>query len=167
MSCCFASAMIFSKKLQIDALRGRIRRKAEDQHLRLGRELADRALELVEEIHARRHAHRADVGAGDDRAVDVDRVRRVGHQHRVAALEAGEHQVREALLRADGDDRLGVRVELDAVAALVPVADRLAQARDALRHRVAVRVGPLRSLRPACRRCASASARRGCPSTGR
>ena len=157
----------FLEELQIDALRGRIRREAEDQHLRLGRELADRALELGEEVDARRHAHRADVGAGDDRAVDVDRVRGIGHQHRVAALEAGEHQVREAFLRADGDDRLGVRVELDAVAALVPVADRLAQARDALRDRVAVRVRCAARLRPACRRCASASARRGCPSTGR
>ena len=93
-----------------------------------------------------RHRHVADVGAGDHRAVDVDRVARVRHQHRVAAAERGEREVRDAFLRADRDDRLGVGVELDAVAALVPVADRAAQPRDALRHRVAVRVGPLHRL---------------------
>ena len=146
MSCWRASAMIFSKKLEIDALRRRVGRKPEHQHARLGRELADRALELGEEVHPRRHAHRADVGARDDRAVDVDRVRRIGHEHRVAALEAREHQVREPFLRADGDDRLRVRVELDCVAAAVPLADRLAQARDSFRHRIAVRVDALRGL---------------------
>ena len=138
--------MTFSKKSSSTHFAVGIRREAEDQHLRLGDQLADRALGLVEEIHARRHAHRADVGAGDDRAVDVDRVARVGHQHRVAAVERREHQVREAFLRADGDDRLAVHVEVDVVAALVPLADRAAQARDALRDRVAVRVLALRHL---------------------
>ncbi len=134
------------EELEVDALRGRIAGEAEDHHLRLRERLADRALELGEEVHARRHAHRADVGAGDDRAVDVDRIARVGHQHRVAALERGEHQVREAFLRADRDDRLAVGVDLDLVAALVPVGDRATQTRDALGHRVAVGVGPLRGF---------------------
>ena len=49
-----------------------------------------------------------------------------------------EHEVREALLRADHRDRLGVGIELDAVAALVPLADRGAQVGDAARRRVAV-----------------------------
>jgi hypothetical protein len=64
----------------------------------------------------------------------------------VAALQAGEHQVREAFLRADGDDRLGVRVQLDAVAAPVPVADGLSQPGNPARDRVAVRVLALRRL---------------------
>jgi hypothetical protein len=118
----------------------RIAREAEDHHLRLRRALADGALQLLEEVDIRRHAHRADVGAGDDGAVDVDRVRGIRHQHRIAAVQRGEHQVGEAFLRADGHHRLGFRVEIDVVAALVPVADRLAQARNALRHRIAVRV---------------------------
>jgi hypothetical protein len=54
--------------------------------------------------------------------------------------------VREAFLGADGDDRLGLGVDVDAVAALVPVADRAAQARDALGDRVAVGVLALRGL---------------------
>ena len=140
----FCQRNYFLEKRQVDALRGRIRRKAEDQHFRLGGELADRALELGEEVHPRRHAHRADVGAGDDRAVDVDRVRRVGHQHRVAAVQGRQHQVREALLGADGDDGLAVRVERNAVAPLVPVADRPAQPRDAFRHGIPVGILPLR-----------------------
>jgi hypothetical protein len=82
-----------------------------------------------------------DVAAGDHRAVDVDRIAGVGHQHRVAAAERGERKVRDPFLRADGDDRLRLRIELDAVAPLIPVADRAAQPRDAARHRIAVRVG--------------------------
>ena len=131
---------------QLDALRRRIRRKIDDEHLRLREAHLDRVLELGEEVDVRRHRHLADVGAGDDRAVDVDRIARVRHQHRVAAAERGEREVRDPFLRADRDDRLGLRIELDAPAPLVPVADRAAQARDALRHRVAVRVGPLHGL---------------------
>ena len=134
------------EELQLDAPRRGIAREPEDHHLRLREGFADRAFELLEEIHPRGHAHRTDVRAGDDGAVDVDRIARVGHQHRVAPLQRREHQVREALLRADGDDRLGVRVEQYAVAPLVPAADRAAQARNALGDRVAVRVLALRRL---------------------
>jgi hypothetical protein len=54
--------------------------------------------------------------------------------------------MRETFLRADGDDRLGVGIELDRVAAAVPLADRLSQPRDAARDRVAMRVDSLRRL---------------------
>src|SRR4029079_15998198 len=68
---------------------------------------------------------------------------RVGPEHRAAAAERGERQMRDPLLRPDGDDRFRVRIELDAPPALVPVADRAAQPRNALRYRVAVRVRAL------------------------
>jgi hypothetical protein len=47
--------------------------------------------------------------------------------------------VGQAFLGADGDDGFGIRIELDRIAALVPVTDRLAQARNALGHGIAVR----------------------------
>ncbi len=143
MSWVLARAIDPLEEIQLDASCGRVRRKADHQHLRLGNQFADRALQLLEEIHVRRHAHRTDVGAGDDRTVDVDRVAGIGHEHGVAAVQACEHQVREPLLGAYGDDRLGVRIEFDAVAPPVPGADRAAQPRDALGHRVAVRVAAL------------------------
>jgi hypothetical protein len=105
-----------------------------------------RFFQLGEEIDARHQRHRADVGAGDHRAVDVDRVARVGHEHGVAAVQRGQHQVGQALLGADGDDGFRVRVDIDGVAVLVPLADGPAQARNALAGRVAVGVGPLRDL---------------------
>ena len=134
------------EEIELHALRCRIRRKAEDDHLRLRVAQADRALELGEEIDARHQRHRADVGAGDHRAPDVDRVARVGHQHRVAALQRGEHQVGKAFLGADGDDRLAVGIDVDLVAVAVPMRDRTSQARDALGRGVAVGFGPLRDL---------------------
>ena len=132
------------EEIELDALRGRVRREAEDDHLRLRVAAANRLLELGKKVDARRHRHRADVGTGDHRTPDVDRVARVGHQHRVAAVECRKHQVREAFLRADRDDRFVVGVDVDGVAVAVPMRDRAAQARNALRRRVAVGVGPLR-----------------------
>ncbi|MDC4225747.1 MAG: hypothetical protein MPW15_16225 [Candidatus Manganitrophus sp.] len=52
----------------------------------------------------------------------------------------------EAFLRADGDDGLAVGIQVHVVAALVPGADGPAQARDALRDRIAVRVAAARGL---------------------
>src|ERR1700679_3583832 len=46
--------------------------------------------------------------------------------------------MRDALFGADGDDGLGVGIEFDAVAALVPIADGLTQARNAFGERVAM-----------------------------
>ena len=134
------------EELQFDTTRGRIRRKAEDHHLRLRRAFLDATLKFLEEIDIRRHAYRADVRPGDDRAIDVDRVRGVRHQYRVATIQRRQHQVRQTFLGADGDDGLTLRVETDVIAALVPVADRLAESRDALGDRVAVRVFAQRRL---------------------
>ncbi len=146
MPYCLASVNHALEEIELDTLRGRIARKAEDHHSRLRQRLADRALELGEEVHAAVHAHRADVGAGDDRAIDVNRIARVWHQHGVTAIERGEHQVRQSFLRADRDDRLGVRIELDTVSLLVPGRDRAPQPRNAFRYRIAVRVLALHRL---------------------
>jgi hypothetical protein len=54
--------------------------------------------------------------------------------------------VGDALFGADGDDGLGLGIEVDVVAALVPVADGLAQAGQAAGERVAVGRGLLRGL---------------------
>ncbi len=128
---------------QLDTLRGRIGREIDDEHPRLGEGELDRLLELGEEIDIGRQRHVTNIGAGDHRPVDVDRIARVRHQHRVAATERGERQMRNPFLGADGDDRLGFGIELDAPAALVPLADRAPQARNAARHGVAVRVRSL------------------------
>ena len=131
---------------QFHALGGRVARKVDDQHLRFRIGVADRALQRLEEIHTRMHRHVADIGAGDDRPVDVYRVTRIRHQHDVAGVQRRERKVGDAFLGADGDDRLGVGIEFDVVACLVPVADRAPQPRYALRHRVAVRVRTLHGL---------------------
>ncbi len=81
--------------------------------------------------------------SNDHRAVDVDRVTRVRHQHDIALVERGHAEVRNAFLGADGDDGLGGRVELNAIALRVPVGDGLAQAGNAFRKRVAMRLRPL------------------------
>ena len=84
--------------------------------------------------------------SGDDGAEDVDGVAGIGHGDGVARVEHGEAEVGDALLGADGDDGLGLGVEVDVVAALVPVADGLAQAGQAAGERVAMGGGLLRGL---------------------
>ncbi|MNN32484.1 hypothetical protein D3C81_1462060 [compost metagenome] len=76
----------------------------------------------------------------------MDRIAGIGHQYRVAAIQRGQHQVRQAFLGADGDDGLGIRIDLDVIALAVPVRDRAPQPRDALGRGIAVRVGPLRRI---------------------
>ena len=90
--------------------------------------------------------HADDVGAGDDRAVDVDGVAGVGDDDGVARVEDGEAEVGDALLGADGDDGLGVGIEIDVVAGLVPVGDGAAQAGQAAGDGIAMGGGLLRGL---------------------
>ncbi len=92
------------------------------------------------------HRHMADIRPGDHETVGVDRIGRVGHQDRVAGTGGGQRQVGQALLGTQGDDRLGGRVQVHIVAALVPVTDSLAQARDALGLGVAVGIAAARGF---------------------
>ncbi len=85
----------------------------------------------------------ADIRAGDGEAVGVNRIGGIRHQHGITGTDGGQRQVRQALLGTDGDDGVALRVEVHVVAPLVPVTDRLAQARDAARQRVAVGVTAL------------------------
>ncbi|MOA15580.1 hypothetical protein D3C78_1357450 [compost metagenome] len=134
------------EEVQFHALGGGVGRETEDHHLRLGDRLADGPLEFVEEVHTRHQRHRTHLGTGNHRPVDMDRVAGVGHQHRVALVEGGQHQVCQAFLRADGDDGFAFRVDVDLVAFLVPVGDSPTQARDATGGGVAVGVFTLGDL---------------------
>ncbi len=111
--------------------------------------------------------HLADVGAGEERAPDVDRVRRRRHERGVAGLQQHPHQVAEALLGPDGGDDLAVGVERDAEAAQVEVGHRLAQLRDAPAGRVAVVAGVVRGLGQLLHRDGRRRAGPGCRSRGR
>ncbi len=133
----------FLEERQLDTLCRRVGRKVDDEHLRLRKAHLDRMLELGEEVHVGRELHLADVRACDHRAVDMNWIARVRHQHRVAATERGEREMCDAFLRADGDDRLRLGIELDVPATAVPLADGAAQARNAARDRVSVCVRTL------------------------
>jgi hypothetical protein len=88
----------------------------------------------------------ADIRARNGKAVGMDRIGRVRHQHGITGPHGSERQVRQALLGANGDDGMLLRIEFDLVAAPVPVTDRLAQARNTARQRVAVGIAALSGL---------------------
>src|SRR3989338_2992949 len=134
------------EEIQLHALGGGVGRKAQDHHLRLGNGFADGPFQFGEEIHARYQGHRTHLGAGDHRAIDVDGVAGVGHQHGIAMIQGGEHQVRQAFLGAYGDYGFAFRVDLHLVAIGVPARDGPAQAWDAAGGGVAVGVFALCDL---------------------
>ena len=141
--------MIFLEKRQFDALRHRNRRKIDDQHFRLRAQAhADRVLEFREKIDVGRELHLPDVGPGDNRPVNMDRIAWIRDRARVHRCPSvAELEMRYAFFRADGNDGfIGIRIEVHTVATLVPLADRASQTRNATRNRVAVGIGSLHRL---------------------
>jgi hypothetical protein len=128
------------EEIQLDALRRRVPRKVQDQHLRLGPGVLNGALQLLEEVHVRRQTHVTHVRAGDDESIGMDRIGRIRHQDRIPCPHGRKRQVGKTLLRADGDDRLAVRIQMDVEAIAIPMTDGAAQPRDPARDRVAVSV---------------------------
>ena len=122
--------------------------EGDDEHAGLGPAHVPRRLQVGEEVAGvvllhpgvgqAAHRHLAQVRAGEQRPVDVDRVARAGDDGGVAVLQQHPHEVAEALLGADGVRDLELGVELDTPPALVERGDGLAQLGQAPRHRVAV-----------------------------
>ena len=96
------------------------------------------AQHLVEEFLAVANRHALHLRAGNHATVLMDRIGRRRREHDIALIEHREREMRDTFLGADRDDRLGVGIEFDAVAALVPVADRQPELIDAARNRVAM-----------------------------
>ncbi len=127
---------------EVDHARRRVVGERDDEHTRARTRVCERIREPVVEIvvapaeldldHAR---------SCEDGREEVDRVRRRGHDRRVARLNEHPHQMREPFLGADRGDRLRLGIELDAEPVPVEVADRLAQLRDAAAGGVPVVVG--------------------------
>ena len=104
---------------QVDARGGGVVRERQHDHPGPGPGVLPGLQQVGEEVLVRPERDAAHVGAGEQGGVDVDRVRRGGHQGRVARAEQHPHQVGQALLGPDDVDDLGVGVELDAELALV------------------------------------------------
>ena len=73
----------------------------------------------------------ADVRAGNDRAVNVNRIAGVGNHDDIALIEGRQTEVRDAFLRAYGDDGFRIRVKAHAIAGVVPLRNGAAQPGDA------------------------------------
>ena len=92
-------------------------------------------LGYVEQLQAKL----AEIGAGEERPVDVDRIAGTGDDRRVVVTEQHPHQVAEALLGADRVDHRAISVGiLHAIRQTVVVGVRVARVRGR-RHRVARR----------------------------
>ena len=87
-----------------------------------------------------------DLCTRDHCTVNMDRIAWVRDQNRIATIESGEHQVRQAFFGADGNDGFRIGIELNVEAALVPIGDGFAQPWNTFGHRVAMGVWPFGGL---------------------
>ena len=154
-------------EVEVDARGRRVVRERQHDHARARPRVFPRLEQVVEEVLLGPEAHVAHLGTGEDRAPDVDRVRRAGHERGVARTEQHPHEVGEALLGADGAAHLRLGVEVDAELAPVEVGDRQAQLRDAAAGRVAVVARVAHRLDELVDGDVGRRARRGCRSRGR
>ena len=128
-------------EIEIDDLRRRVRREVQDQRGRRRHRVAHRPVQLAEIIVRRRQRQMANRGAGDDEGVAVDRVGRVRRDNHVTRRDDGLGQIDEALLGAEVDHDLPLRIDCHVVAPLVVGGDRPAQPGNAARGRIAVGPG--------------------------
>ncbi len=75
------------EKVELDDLRRRIVRKADDQHLRLGQVCANRLFEMAEELFTGRQRNAAQIAAGEHHGILMNRISRAGTEHHVARID--------------------------------------------------------------------------------
>ncbi len=118
------------EKVEFHTLCGGIGREAKDHHFWLGVALTNGAFQLIEEVDTCHQRHRAYLRSGNHRTVDMNRIARVRYQHGITMIQRRQHQVRQSLFGADGDNRLGFGIDLHLVTIGVPARDRPAQTRN-------------------------------------
>ena len=111
------------EKIEVHALRRRITREIEQQHLRARPGISDRIIQFVKKVDVRTYRNMADIRTCDYKAVGMNGVSRIRYQYGITTLNGGHGEVGQSLLRADRDDGLGFGIEFDAVALSIPGAD--------------------------------------------
>lgn len=133
---------------EVDALGGGVGGEVENEDLRTGLHARKLVLKAGEKLVRRGvgDGNALDARACNDGAEDVDRIAGIGDRDGVGVVEHGEAEVGDALFGADGNNGLGLGVDVDVVASLVPVGDGTAKARDSAREGVAMGLGLLGRL---------------------
>src|SRR5690349_17390819 len=103
----------FGVEVETRHLRRWVAGKVDDDGKRLGDRVADRTVQGFQEIRVSPEGDRANRGARNHEAKGMDRIARVGSEDDVAGAGDGLSQIGEALLRAQGHDRLLLRVDFD------------------------------------------------------
>ena len=126
---------------ELHALRGRVGRKVQDQQS--GSRLHARQIVLQPFEHrlcgAAVHRNALHLRACDHRPKNVDGIAGIRHRNCIFVIEHSKAEVRNAFLRADRNDRLGLGIEVHVISRLVPVADGSPEPRNTAGQRVAMR----------------------------
>ena len=133
----------FLEKLQLHTLGSGVAREIQHQHFGLGPGIFNRLFQLTEKIDIGGQGYMADVCPGDNKAVGMNRVRRIRHQHCITGTNRGQGQMCQPLFRANGNNGLGFRVQFHLETVFVPITDSTSQTRNTTRHRVTVGIASL------------------------
>ena len=125
-------------EIEIDGLRSRVGREVEDDREWCRNAVLNRFFELAKKVEFRTDRHVAYRRARHDETEGMDRVAWVRHENDVAGRGDRLGEVGEPFFRAEGDDDLFFRVELDPEAPSVIGSTSSAQTGDAARDRVAM-----------------------------
>ena len=122
-------------RVQLDARRRRVVRERAEEHARL------RLRRLPRLLHAGNEVERGNALHGrtrEARREQMNGIARARHERRIAGSEQHPQEMDEPLLRAERHRRLGLGIELDAVAVAIELAHGGAQVRQPAAGRVAM-----------------------------
>ena len=119
------------EKVEINARRRRIVRKVEHQDFRTRLAAFTGRFQTLQQVRRGGKGYGQDVAVGKNGAVHVDGVGRGRHQHRVAGIDDGPHEVREAFLDADGCHHVVVAIDVNTEPPAVVICDGQAELADA------------------------------------
>ena len=125
-------------KIEIDGLRRRVGREVQDDRDRGWNTVLDGLLELTEKVVFRTDRDVADRGARHDETESMNGIARVWDEDDVARRSNRLGEIGQPFFRAESDDDLSIRVDLDPEAASIIGRASAAQTGDAARYRIAV-----------------------------
>ena len=120
----------FLKKPQVHHGGRRVMGKAEDQDLRPRQGLAEGGEHIFKEVAIPPQRESAHLTAGNDDAVGMNGIARSRREDDIARSHHRQRKVRQALLRSHRDDGFRLRIQIHAIIALIPRANRMAELGD-------------------------------------
>ena len=109
------------EEIQLDNFRGGIMRKTDNEQLGLRPALSDRRFETAQKRLTGGERNTTQITAGQNDGILMNRIGWTRTKNHVAGVHDRPCEMRYPFFRADGDDRLRIRIDVYLIAPLVPI----------------------------------------------